>query len=390
MKLDLYDGSNAVEASLGEPAYYPRFPLGPATDARDKTKRDRRADALRAFGPGSVAGLLSPAMVRTGYVPRSQVLDAILNRCLAAICLVLTAPLFAIVACALLLGTGRPVLYSGLRLGKDMRVFRMLKFRTLVPDAALQTSKDTLPSRNMLETNIGSYLRKSRLDELPQLFNILKGDMVFFGPRPTRPELIQKYEDEVPGFRIRYEVRPGLIGMSQALLPHSASKRLRGRFNAMCCRAPVRYPATFAFVVRVGIAVLRRSLVTAVHAIENARSPLNQFNFLRSGFATPKNTTVSFIVDGTETTAGVVGMSDNVIQFAAFLPPEPGKYDLEITRKLSSGRSIRVHLCAEIRAAYPVGPGKSGFICYATYAAKQGYELYRIERYLLDETVLPT
>ncbi|MCE8536950.1 sugar transferase [Ruegeria pomeroyi] len=335
-------------------------------------------------------GLMSPANVRSGYVPRYPRFDAALNQVLAALALFAVAPVMLVLSVLVLVSSGRPVFYSGVRLGKDRKPFKILKFRTLLPAAAAQTSQSTLPRRTLLETNIGSYLRKSRLDELPQLINIVKGDMVFFGPRPVRPELLDLYMREAAGFGLRFNVKPGLVGMSQALLPHSAGKRLRGRFNSLCCRAPMNYWATLGFVLHVGLTVMRRAGRGVLDMALNLGSPAMQFNFLRSGFHRPRNTVAQFEMEGEVVTAGVVGISDQIVQFVSPLPPRRRSYALTVDRKLASGRHLRIEIKAEVKSVFPLGVGKSGFLCHASYAARTPYQRYRIERYLLDETVLST
>lgn len=337
---------------------------------------------------GARRGLLSPAILRSGYVPRNEMLDAVLNRSLAAVYLALTAPVFVTIWLMLRLSSPDPVFYRGRRIGKDGQIFEILKFRTLKLDAARQTAGGTLPTRTLLETKLGASLRRSRLDELPQLINILRGDMVFFGPRPIRPELEHLYASQVPGYEIRFRVRPGLIGMSQALMPHGASKRLRGRFNRMCCRAEINYLAALGFVSAVGWAVVRRSIASAGEALRELRSPLGAYPFLKSGFSRPKSTIVTIDAGDHAMTAGLVGISDEILQFVTTLPPATGPHLLEITRTIGKRREIRIPVQAEIQTVAPLGAGQSGFVSYATYKPSSDYARYRIERYLLGLAVL--
>ncbi len=327
--------------------------------------------------------------MRSGYVPANPLADAIFNRTLAALCLALTAPLFLTVWTLLMLGGGKPF-YAGARLGRGGETFLILKFRTLHPGAQTALSGGTLPRRSSLETRLGSYLRKSRIDELPQLVNILKGDMVFFGPRPVRPELVPIYRAESDSFERRFRVRPGLVGLTQALLPHAASKRLRGRFNAMCCEAPVRYGFQVRFVALVGVNVLRRAFLAACEAARAALSPLGRYTFLRSGFVRPRNVSVRIEAGGAMQTGAVCAMSDEIAQLVLTRPVDTGACQLYLTRKLRSGRVARFEVPARVEWVAPAGVGQSGFLAYATFVPRSAYHRYRLERYFLDQTVLPS
>ncbi|MBU0993308.1 MAG: sugar transferase [Proteobacteria bacterium] len=118
-------------------------------------------------------------------------------------------------------------IYSGKRLGKNKKLFNIYKIRTLKLCAEKQFKTDVLCSGSGLELKFGKFLRSTRLDELPQLFNIFKGDLAFVGPRPERPALYKKQCKNIPGYDLRFSVRPGLIGPSQVLTPHSTPKRIR-------------------------------------------------------------------------------------------------------------------------------------------------------------------
>ncbi len=351
---------------------------------------DLRLQPAPAIRRAEGTGLLSPRLMKSGYLPRHPRLDALFNRALAAFFLLLTAPVFLAICAMLRIGGGGPMFYSGARLGRNGQLFNILKFRTLAVNAQAQLTGGTLPKRSNLETGVGSYLRKSRLDELPQLINILKGDMVFFGPRPVRPEMVPVYKAESDSFEQRFLVRPGLVGLSQALLPHSASKRLRGRFNAMCCAAPVRYGFLLRFVLATGFNVARRGVAAAAEALRAARSPVGRHTFLRSGFARARNVALELEAPGGQLTGAVLAMSDETLQFVATRPAPAGPCRVTLLRKLGSGRVARLVLEARVETVMPVGLGQSGFVGYATFDEPSAYQRYRLERYFLDQTVLPT
>lgn len=134
--------------------------------------------------------------------------------------LLVSLPLFPVIALAIKLSSPGPILYRQMRIGmwtpKFTRVFWMMKFRTMVVDAEGGTGAVLATKNDPRITAVGLFLRKTRLDELPQLFNVLKGDMSLVGPRPERPEFYQNLEQQIPYFIERtYGVLPGITGLAQ-------------------------------------------------------------------------------------------------------------------------------------------------------------------------------
>jgi exopolysaccharide biosynthesis polyprenyl glycosylphosphotransferase len=128
---------------------------------------------------------------------------------------VLVLPLMLAVAAAIAATSRGPVLYRQARVGKDGRPFTMVKFRTMQVDAERQTGPVLAAENDPRVTWLGRGLRALRLDELPQLWNVLRGDMSFVGPRPERPEFVSHFQHEIPGYVERLKVRPGLTGYAQ-------------------------------------------------------------------------------------------------------------------------------------------------------------------------------
>ena len=141
--------------------------------------------------------------------------------------LLIAVPLLLVIGAALLATSGRPLLYRGRRVGKDGRIFRMLKFRTLERGAEERLGSslgEDLTERTRAETTrLGWRLRATQLDELPQLWNILRGDMSFVGPRPIRPRFFEQLAEELPAYWQRLVVRPGLTGFAQVRHGHETS-----------------------------------------------------------------------------------------------------------------------------------------------------------------------
>jgi lipopolysaccharide/colanic/teichoic acid biosynthesis glycosyltransferase len=137
----------------------------------------------------------------------------------SAFFLLVSLPVTIVIALLLLATSGRPVLYRGERVGRGGRVFEMLKFRTLRPDAEQRLGPhlgQELVRRTTEETTaLGSRLRATQLDEIPQLWNVLRGDMSLVGPRPIRPRFFEELAGELPAYWQRLVVRPGLTGFAQ-------------------------------------------------------------------------------------------------------------------------------------------------------------------------------
>ena len=138
---------------------------------------------------------------------------------LAGFFLIVLSPLIGLIALVLVLTSGRPLLYRGERVGRDGRIFHMLKFRTLRRGAEERLGPylgEELMLRTREETTgLGRRLRAAQLDELPQLWNVLRGDMSLVGPRPIRPRFFEELANELPAYWQRLVVRPGLTGFAQ-------------------------------------------------------------------------------------------------------------------------------------------------------------------------------
>jgi lipopolysaccharide/colanic/teichoic acid biosynthesis glycosyltransferase len=173
--------------------------------------------------------------------PRSEFVCRAFNFTLAVVMFVLVAPIMAATAVVIRLTSRGPVLYTQVRVGLDRRwnrtwalherrredlggvPFTIYKFRSMRVDAELNGEAVWAKRDDDRVTSVGRFLRKTRIDELPQLFNVLRGDMNIVGPRPERPSIFVRLREQIPEYPVRQRVRPGITGLAQISNPYDES-----------------------------------------------------------------------------------------------------------------------------------------------------------------------
>jgi Undecaprenyl-phosphate glucose phosphotransferase len=164
---------------------------------------------LEEFGGLPIVNLQS-----TGMLGINAVVKRIFDLILSALLLVVLSPLLAVLALLVTLSPG-PILFEQERVGLDGKPFRMLKFRTMRADAEAQGGPQFAQAKDPRVTLVGGFLRRSSLDELPQLWNVFKGDMSLVGPRPERPIFIDQFRRHIPRYQLRHMVKAGMTGWAQ-------------------------------------------------------------------------------------------------------------------------------------------------------------------------------
>ncbi len=170
------------------------------------------------LGPGWIA--FTNELERSPFERR---LRGVMERLVAAAGMVLLTPLWIVVAAAIKLDSPGPVLFRQTRVGRDGKLFELVKFRSMRADAEAQTGPVWAKERDPRVTRVGRFLRSTRIDELPQLWNVVRGEMSFVGPRPERPEFVERLCEQIPHFDLRHSVKPGVTGWAQINYGYGAS-----------------------------------------------------------------------------------------------------------------------------------------------------------------------
>lgn len=146
----------------------------------------------------------------------------VIDLVIAAFILLLSLPLWPVIALAIKANSRGPIFYTQKRVGKNEMIFSLIKFRSMIDNAEKLGPKWAEENDNRI-TSVGKLLRRLHLDELPQLLNVIKGEMSLVGPRPERPQFVAELKRAIPDFGLRHRIKPGITGWAQVNFPYAAS-----------------------------------------------------------------------------------------------------------------------------------------------------------------------
>lgn len=163
--------------------------------------------------------LLGLPVINIRHVPLSNTFNMMVKRtmdvCGSLLCIVLFSQVMLLMAALIKLTSPGPLIFKQERVGLHNRPFKMYKFRSMEVQTEREEQKGWTVKNDPRVTGIGRFMRKTSIDELPQLFNVLKGDMSLVGPRPERPQFVEKFREEIPRYMVKHQVRPGMTGWAQ-------------------------------------------------------------------------------------------------------------------------------------------------------------------------------
>ena len=163
--------------------------------------------------------LLGLPVVNIRRVPLNNMVNAFMKRCVdlfgAVLALIIFSPVMAVTAIVIKATSPGPLIFRQERIGLQNRPFQMYKFRSMIVQDQETEKKGWTTKEDPRVTPIGRFIRKTSIDEMPQLINVLKGDMSLVGPRPERPQFVEKFREEIPRYMVKHQVRPGLTGWAQ-------------------------------------------------------------------------------------------------------------------------------------------------------------------------------
>jgi lipopolysaccharide/colanic/teichoic acid biosynthesis glycosyltransferase len=335
--------------------------------------------------------------------PTAAFANRAFNFMLALALILVGSPVFLVLGVVVLLSDGRPIFYRGLRLGRAKKPFTMFKFRTLKQGAQGIIGGQLLSHEHDLTIRWGAFLRDTRLDELPQLFNILRGDLNFIGPRPLRPEVYETMCKDIPGYDVCFLVKPGLLGYSQIFTPHASPKRLRSLIDYQSLKKkalPVRELRFVAFTILAVLDKIVRRTVAFIHEDILRQKLLVRYRQKRRLSRVRPRRTEAFLDlnnDGSfECPAQLIDIHDAAVRVRSRDPISSSALKLKIQIRVSRRRlrwQRRLRRSRRIRRAFCVGQvhqarqGPRGWDYVISYKPATPLSHYIIHQYFLRRSL---
>jgi len=332
----------------------------------------------------------------------SDFIDRVINLLLSGLLAIPALFVIGILYLVHWLADTRPLVsffYSGVRLGRDLNPFMMYKIRTLRVDTEFENQGVILPPDSDRELKLGKFLRDSRLDELPQLWNIIRGDMNMVGPRPLRPVIYEKLRKELSSCETRFQVKPGLTGYAQFLTPSRTPKRIRfaiDNYRISQGRQPVRDLILIFWTIGIVIWKAIKRPILQLHTrwliFTKRGRGIEERKMVRyrSRLIWIQLTNVDF-TNHTQSMIHIYDINPRAISFVSeqeFKPKEALYFYLIGCKECETGPKKKARCCGYVYKSYPLpegsGPGKRHVIFYEPVSP---IHRYLVDHYVLHETV---
>lgn len=222
-----------------------------------------------------------------------QIIKRAMDIIISSVGIILSSPIMLVASIAILLSDGRPIFFTQERATIHNKTFKLVKFRSMVKDAEKDTGAIWAAENDPRVTKVGRFLRRFWVDELPQLFNVLKGDMSMVGPRPERPVFIEEFAETIPDFHYRMTVKAGVTGLAQVLGKYSTSPENKIKFDLMYIRK-----ASMMYDVKIIAETVKKILMGTLKRGVNEDRPFN--DIIRNKMKVIKNDQVITITYNTK------------------------------------------------------------------------------------------
>lgn len=322
------------------------------------------------------------------------------NLILSSLLIVLASPLFLIIALVIKWKNTGPVFYSGIRLGLNKKPFLMHKFRTLPMGAREKIGAEYMSYTHCKLAFFFKFLRDTHLDELPQLFNILKGEMVFVGPRPLRPEIYDKFCKKIINFDLRFTVKPGLTGYSQLFTPNGHLKRICALIDNRSIYSKRTFVSRIFLVFLSMFTVLEKTCAMGFYYFWNRIFKIKLFKSYNGERALERvkqrNARLSIyyplMEDKLEVATGIlVDMNEEYLKMKTNTELDGETYLLRLQKNIRRGKKLKYKsaLCkGYVSKKFQLNGGLQTYGCVLKYEPLSKLNQYMLDQYFLEKSMV--